>query len=67
MKNLLKQFNENQKRIEKAEKYMDKPYNEKWQCERLEQGIKEREKHVKKLRELQKEQTLILKKLSEED
>ena len=65
MKNLLKQFNENQKRIEKAEKYMDKPYHEKWQGERLEQGIKERERHVAELQKLFKEQSECLRKLSQ--
>ena len=65
MEKLLKQFNENQKRIEKAEKYMDAPYNEKWQGERLEQGIKEREKHVAELQKLFKEQSECLKKLKQ--
>ena len=64
-KQLLTQFNLLQKRIEKAREYMDRPYNEGWKGEKLEQGIKERERHVPELQKLFKEQSECLKKLSQ--
>lgn len=64
MNELLQRFNQLQARIKNAEIYMDKTYNEKWTGEKLENGIKEREKHVLDLQNLFKEQSKILKELS---
>ena len=55
----LQRLNEVMGRIEKAEVYMDEPYNERLTGKALEDAIQEREKFIPKLQELMREATKL--------